>query len=130
MQVASPVPVETHHLWTGMLEVVAEPTFTIRVHQAEGVTWLSLTGELDADTGSLLEHRLLQAEEGWDGPLAINLEHLTFMDARGLAILEQAKHRASSRCQLLPIVNAQPQVRRLLKLVGRERLLSGSQLPL
>lgn len=113
-------------LWTQTLEVEreADAGLTASVHEFHGLTWLSLTGELDAYTAPLLEKRLLRAEEEYAGGLVINLAELTFMDCRGLTVLEQAKCRARRRCQLLAIVNAQPQIERLLKFVGRQRLVS------
>lgn len=115
---------DTQPLWTQTLKIdrEAEAVLTARIHEIQGLTWLSVTGELDAYTAPLLEQRLLRAEEECAGNLVINLAELTFMDCRGLTVLEQAKRRASRRCQPLAIVNAQPQVERLLKFVGRQRL--------
>lgn len=117
---------DTQSLWTQTLEAEREVDgpLTASVHEFQGLTWLSLTGELDAYTAPLLEQRLFKAEEDSAGNLVINLAELTFMDCRGLTVLEQAKRRASRRCQPLAIVNAQPQVDRLLKFAGKQRLVS------
>ena len=56
--------------------------------------------------------------------LVLDLDEVTFMDARGLAALVAARNRALATCGSLRVTRNSRSVVRLLELVGLDRMLS------
>jgi anti-sigma B factor antagonist len=84
---------------------------------------LRLEGELDVTSKDFLWLAVSDALERHPAVLVVDLTALRFMDCSGLSVLvETHQHLAGSNRQLL-ITGAQPIVRRLLRVTGRDAYL-------
>jgi anti-anti-sigma factor len=91
------------------------PGYLHIVRTTEGqTTVLLLQGELDMGSSAALEEEL--ARLGNPDAVLVDLQALTFMDARGLHALLDAQRAAERRGRSFAIINAGAQVRSLLKL--------------
>jgi anti-sigma B factor antagonist len=77
---------------------------------------LSLSGELDLATSSLLERELGAAEAARPARLVVDLVGLQFIDSSGLHTLVQAHARAQQDGRQLSLRHGEPVVRRLFEL--------------
>src|SRR3954447_8847558 len=86
--------------------VASDDGVTIRVH-----------GEVDLASAPLLDAAL--AGVGGEGEIEVDLSEMTFCDAAGLRVLEQARRRFRQR---LRVTGANPMLRRLAEIVEMEWL--------
>lgn len=78
---------------------------------------LSLRGELDLSTVSVVEDELVVAQESHQ-LVVMDLRNLSFMDSTGLRVIVMAEQRARALSRRLVIVQGPPQVQRVLELTG------------
>ena len=76
---------------------------------------LSLTGELDLNTGFLLERQLRSIEEEGASVIVVDLRDLELLDSTGLAKLVAAHRRASAGGWRLAVVRGGRLVETVLK---------------
>jgi len=84
---------------------------------------LSLSGEIDLSTKSLLEGWLSAAEQVVHPEIIVDLAEVTFMDAGGLRAFLGAADRVRRSGGGFHIVNVSPAVRRLLDITKTSHLL-------
>lgn len=85
----------------------------------EGVV-ISLQGELDLSSASIVEDELLRAEVT-QNLILLDLRELLFMDSTGLRTVIEAHYRLAARGGSLVILQGPSQVRRLFELAGVDR---------
>lgn len=105
-------------------QTTSGPHFSVHEDFGGSVARLSLIGELDRSTVPVLEDGLRRVEENGDVAIIVDLQRLEFVDCRGLSAFVAAQRRASARCNHLLLMNARPEVRRLLNLTDLSHLLS------
>lgn len=88
---------------------------------------LSVAGELDVLTGSLLRRALSESlSDPAAGPVILDLTQVTFMSSTGIAVLVDAKWEADQRSKpLRVVVDHATQVFRALRTTGTQELLAG-----
>ncbi|MEU4564287.1 STAS domain-containing protein [Actinoplanes sp. NPDC023936] len=92
-----------------------------------GVTRISVTGEIDMDSADELAAALRAgAERGGTRTLVVDFAGVTFCDSSGIRVLDEAYAMAARRRIALQLVEVQPQVRRVLEIVGMTALLAHS----
>ena len=80
---------------------------------------LALDGELDLATTPILEESIATAEIEGDPVVALDLTHLTFVDASGLKAILNAHRRAIRRAgRGITLLNPSRDIRRLLELTA------------
>jgi anti-sigma B factor antagonist len=77
---------------------------------------LVVFGDIDIAGGPILEHAL-RTHEG-EGDVAIDLQHVSFVDSSGLRSLLNASRRAHDRASNVILRNVGHEVRRLLEITG------------
>jgi anti-anti-sigma factor len=90
---------------------------------------LSLTGGLDTTTTEVLQDTAARCLRDEPASLTVDLRNLAFCDSSGVRALRWVTRRArlaGTRCR---IVNAQPQVRRLLMLADAGELIAAMDRP-
>lgn len=84
---------------------------------------LSVTGELDVATAAALEGAVDGALDGQDGELCLEFSGLEFMDSTGARAVVHAYDKAVTLGTRLVILSPRPVVRRVLELMGLDRLM-------
>lgn len=97
-----------------MLDESAILSITIDTSNHELV--LGINGEMDAATADTVRSAMEAVDQADCDRVVIDLEHVTFIDSRGLLALLQGRDRLSQRHIRLLIRNPQPQARRLFDL--------------
>jgi len=87
------------------------------VDRSHGVAVLKLRGELDAVTADGFAREAIALLRQVDGPVAVDLSFLGFMDCAGAHTLEAVVATIPPR-RLVDVCGIQPVVRRLLELIG------------
>jgi anti-sigma B factor antagonist len=90
---------------------------------AGGVPVLSVTGELDLYTAPEFEQRLREALELEPGGLVVDLLGSTLLDSTACGALLAAAQRLRARQARLVIVNRDPEIARILDVMGLEEFL-------
>lgn len=94
----------------------APPEFDIvRTEMQDGVVRLSLSGELDLNTGFKLERELRSVEETGPQVIVVDLRELELLDSTGLAKLVAAHRRANAGGWRLAVVQGGRLVETVLK---------------
>jgi anti-anti-sigma factor len=94
-------------------------TFEITTERQGGTVTLSPRGELDIATAHRVAQSLLAVEHEEDVALTVvDLAELTFVDVAGLRALVEAAWRAGRRGRQITFVEARPEIRRTVGLVG------------
>jgi anti-sigma B factor antagonist len=90
-----------------------------RTTRDNGVTCLTVTGEIDMTTGDCFRQTLL-AVLGEPGVrrLLLDVAPLRFMDSNGVGVLVKAQRSAEERGVDFGIVNAQGAIRSVLEMLG------------
>ncbi|MET7685712.1 STAS domain-containing protein [Streptomyces sp. NPDC005423] len=96
---------------------------TVRRSTADGVRIIALHGELDQDTRQRAGHALNPPDGDTTPHTVADLTALTFMDSSGINTLIAAHLAATEAHGWLRVAGAQPQVLRLLRLVGIDTLI-------
>jgi anti-sigma B factor antagonist len=100
--------------------VADQPTLLVEIARTGPVALVRVTGEVDLETAFVLRAALrkLTAEPMPPRRIAVDLEHVTFLDAAGLDILVQARQRAHRAGADLVVCNAHGIVRRVFDVTG------------
>lgn len=93
----------------------------ITTETVEGVTFLTVNGELDVATADELRQAGVDALTPITGTLRIDLSGVPFIDSAGLGALIGIRNAAGSSVTVL-VQNAQPQVRRVLEITGLDHI--------
>jgi anti-anti-sigma factor len=102
-------------------------TFAIHESQTDGCARLSLTGELDLESVSILEDRLTRLRAS-KSPVRLDLSKLEFIDSTGLHLLIRSVGDAHMKGWQLQIErDVAPEVMRLFRLVHLDRFVLGPQ---
>jgi anti-anti-sigma factor len=96
---------------------------TIDRREEDGCVTLSVHGEIDLTSASLLQRELDDAESSAPGRIVLDLAALDFIDSSGLRVLLEAHRRAESSDHVLVLARVPRDVRRLLSLTGSEAIL-------
>ena len=105
----------------------APTTFDIQESREGDYLRLSLTGELDLGSVSVLEDRLASLR-ALKSPVRLDLSHLEFIDSTGLHLLVRTVGDAQIKGWQLQIDrDVAPEVMRLFKLVHLDRFVLGTQ---
>jgi len=84
---------------------------------------LAVRGELDAATGPSLSDAVTALSSDGVARLVVDLDHVTFVDSRGLSALLESHRVATERDTGFAVVNLQPAVQRLFRITGVDVLL-------
>jgi anti-anti-sigma factor len=87
-------------------------------------TVVVLAGELDLSTVVQAEDVLFRVEHETEGPLIVDLSHLTFIDSTGLRLILAAHARAIKRGRPCAIVRGPEAVHRVFHLTRLEERLA------
>jgi anti-sigma B factor antagonist len=92
---------------------------------ADGVTRLTVTGEIDATTGEKFNQALVDA---LSAPgvrrVVLDLAGLRFIDSNGVALLMKAQRTADERGLMFGLVNAADTIRHVLQMLGVYEILA------
>ncbi len=92
----------------------------ISVSRLNGLTWITLDGQLDIATAPALQRELSRLPlEATD--LRLDLGGVTFLDSTGLSVLLSLATRAEEHGRRVALVKPRPEVARLLWLVDVAR---------
>ena len=93
--------------------------FVVRVTEQADAVVVHVAGEVDIVTAPVLQRHLDPALTGDRALVVIDLEEVTFLDARGVAVLVRARQRVVDRAGRLVIRRPPPLVRRVLDLADQ-----------
>lgn len=93
---------------------------TIERRNDRGSVTLSVHGEIDLASASLLEHNLEIAERSRPRRIVLDLAALDFIDSTGIHLLIKAQRRAASSGHGLILINVPPHAQRLFRVTGIE----------
>ena len=102
---------------------MAEDLLRTNLYRYGSTRTLFVTGELDVATGPVFEGAVAGALDGQDGELALDLSALQFMDSTGAKSLMCAHDKAVSLGTRLVILSPTRPVRRVLELMGLDRVI-------
>ncbi|MDP1808923.1 MAG: STAS domain-containing protein [Actinomycetota bacterium] len=90
--------------------------------ESETVPILNIVGEIDLSNAPHIYSLMWQTSRKASQPLILNLEKLDFMDSSGLQVLLRLREKLRSKKQDVFLVGPRPQIRKLLKLTGFDKL--------
>jgi len=93
------------------------------VSQEGNRAFVAVRGELDVVTGPSLSAAVTALTTDGLAGVVVDLEHVTFVDSKGLSALLESHRAATDREMTLKVVNLQPAVRRLFRVTGVDRVL-------
>jgi anti-anti-sigma factor len=88
----------------------------ISVSTLNGLTWVTLDGQLDIATARALQREMGRVELATT-ELRLDLSRLSFVDSTGLSVLLGLANRAEEHGRRVVLVSPRPEVARLLRLV-------------
>ena len=100
------------------------PGFTTRVDARNGVTTVTLSGELDMATVAILNEQLASVQQDGTRAIVLDIRDLSFIDSSGLHALVRAYRSSEQNGHRLMLVGANPFARRLCETTGTEFLLN------
>jgi len=89
----------------------------LRLRHQGGVAVLTVSGELDLETGPTLESRVASLVADGDRQIVLDLAPLGFCDARGISVLLRALDKAQDVGGWLRVARMRPHLRRVLRIV-------------
>ena len=98
-------------------------SFGTQIDARNGVTSISLSGELDMATVPVLNDQLAALEQDGAKTIVLDLRDLRFIDSSGLHAFVGAFRRSEEIGHRLLFVGANPLARRLCEMTGTEYLL-------
>jgi anti-anti-sigma factor len=101
-----------------------QPELDVEVTHEGATTTVAVRGEVDLITTVRLNRELETVAEAGPEWLRIDLEHVTFMDTAGVAVLLTARRRALEAGCRFTVKAASPTIQRLLEITGLATLLS------
>ena len=105
-------------------ELVTDGGLTIHVHRTGQRFQLSLSGELDLENSTTLDHWLEQAEASDAAEIVLDLSQLAFIDSTGLKSILIAANRSQQDHNRLGVLRGTGQVARLLELTAIDQSLT------
>jgi anti-anti-sigma factor len=90
---------------------------------------VTISGEIDIASGSMLRDQLLCAIRRNGARLALDLSGVTFIDCAGINVLLAARRRAQLEGGSMRVLQASPRVRRVVALTRLDRELLPTALP-
>ncbi|WP_221349591.1 STAS domain-containing protein [Streptomyces beigongshangae] len=97
-------------------------------HATEGVFLLSVTGELDYHTSSLLTDAVNEAPFA-DENVIIDLSGLTYCDSTGITVLITAYNRSRATESQLSLTGVNPDQMRVFELIGLDQVFTFHSTP-
>jgi anti-sigma B factor antagonist len=91
---------------------------SLHVHVVNGTRVFELSGSLDIATSPTVRAALVEASEGGDHQLVVDLTRVDFLDSTGLGALIGAQRRAKEFNGELRLVVKEGQIVRLLRITG------------
>jgi len=85
---------------------------------------LNIVGEVDLSSAQRIYSLMWQTSQKGSLSLILNLEKLDFMDSSGLQVLLRLREKLKAKKQDIFLVGPKPQIRKLLKLTGFDKLFS------
>ncbi|MFI7382554.1 STAS domain-containing protein [Streptomyces sp. NPDC049813] len=101
----------------------AEQRLSVATTADQGVRIITVSGEIDHQSGAPLRESMLTATAGQAPRVVVDLAAVTFMDSAGLNILLLAHRRTSEAGGWLRLAGAGAGVRRVLQIVGVDTVL-------
>lgn len=101
--------------------------FEVANESENGVSMITIRGELDMNTAPELESSLAEATASGEGSVLVNLSDCEFIDSTGVALIVQAWQRLDRAAEgngRLVICCPNSQVRRLLDITGVDASIS------
>jgi anti-anti-sigma factor len=102
---------------------MAEALLRFRLDQTGTAETLYVTGELDVASAPALEHAVAHALDGQSGEFRLDISGLTFMDSIGARGLIHAHNRIEGLGRRLVVISPTRPVRRVLNLIGLDKVL-------
>jgi anti-anti-sigma factor len=93
------------------------------VDLAHGLTILTISGDLDRDTGGTLRDVVVAAVDSGTHRIVVDLAEIDFVGSRALGTLVAAARRAHDQGRELHVVASHPAVVRSMELTGLDRFL-------
>jgi anti-anti-sigma factor len=90
---------------------------TVEVRHEQGCAIVAAAGEIDISTVTRLRERLFEVAAS-GAPMVVDLEHVSFIDSVGLAVLVGAAKRVAAHGGSLQVACALPKIRQLMSLTG------------
>jgi anti-sigma B factor antagonist len=91
---------------------------SISTTTTDGVTRISVTGEVDVSNAPALRSALDKALATAATSIEVDMADVAYIDSTGIGVLVGSAHRAAERGSSLVIANPQANVRRVLGLLG------------
>ena len=91
---------------------------SLHVHVVDGMRVFELSGSLDIATSPTVRAALVEASEGGDHRLIVDLTKVDFLDSTGLGALIGAQRRAKEYNGEVRLVVTEGQIVRLLRITG------------
>jgi anti-sigma B factor antagonist len=95
--------------------------FSVRSESRDGLSTLSVVGELDQGTAPELRGVLAEALGRQPASVLVDLSDCNFIDSTGLSVLVEAKRRLAEEARWFGVCCPDADVRRLLELTGIDR---------
>ncbi|HEX4435145.1 MAG TPA: STAS domain-containing protein [Acidimicrobiales bacterium] len=92
--------------------------FVVEVLDAEGPTFVKLSGDLDISSAPELRARLEHFGEVIAADVVMDLDHLTFLDSCGISVIVMTCKRIRAQGGSFSASCSAPQIRRVLELTG------------
>ncbi|MEV8022428.1 STAS domain-containing protein [Streptomyces sp. NPDC086554] len=100
---------------------ISDPSFGLRHRVVEGLTVLTLHGELDAWAEQELEPCLREFLDRSGSDVVVDLRQVTFLDAGGLRLLVRIRNRTAATGRALRLVRCAPRVWRVMGITRLDR---------
>ena len=97
--------------------------FEYTVTKSGGDATVAVRGDLDAATGPSLSAAVSALTHDGVTRVLIDLDHVTFIDSKGLSALLESHRSVTERDMTLTLVNLQPGVQRLFRITGVDAVL-------
>ena len=81
-------------------------------------TLVAVSGEVDVSNASDLRDELSKALEGPSASIEVELSKVSYIDSTGIGVLVGAAHRAGELSRTFKVLHPQPNVSRVLGLLG------------
>lgn len=98
----------------------------ITTSSVDGVRTVAVGGEIDLDTSAELQRALVDACGSGEPEVHVDLSGVAFLDSSGLNALLAGSKEAQQREVRYRVVRPQPQVRKVIDMVGLTELLGVS----
>lgn len=90
--------------------------------ESDDVPVLGIVGEIDLSNAPHIYTLIWRTSRRGSQSLILNLERLDFMDSSGLQVLLRLREKLRSKKQDVCLVGPRPQIKKLLKLTGFDKL--------